>query len=268
MAEVIKHKQSGFTLVELVTVIILLGVVGTFSSRFIADNVVLYQSSVNQNERLNDARFVINRMAKELDSAIAFSVTTVPAIAGQTCIQFVPFTAAGQYINNVADQIEIELIMDPMTRSGSRAVTTFIGQRISVLTTNADDFYIAAENASDSIATIDTYTASGAFATLDLDAALDRNSAVSRYFIAENKVQYCLRPNGDTSELSRSETVLTSSVYPPSILMMDNLSRDSSMTLTAASQFSNAILELDFRFLLRDGSEIQFEHQVVMTNVP
>ena len=59
MRETFRYKQLGFTLVELVTVIILLGVVGTFSSRFIADNVVLYQSSVNQNERLNDARFVL-----------------------------------------------------------------------------------------------------------------------------------------------------------------------------------------------------------------
>ena len=39
-----------------------------------------------------------------------------------------------------------------------------------------------------------------------------------------------------------------------------------------ASQFiqgsSNAILALNFDFRLRDGSEIKFEHQVVMTNVP
>ncbi|NQZ48986.1 MAG: type II secretion system protein [Moritella sp.] len=268
MPGTIKHKQSGFTLVELVMVIILLGVIGTFSSRFISDNVILYQTSVNQNERLNDARFVLNRMSKELDSAIAFSVTIEPNITGQMCIQFVPFTAAGQYINNVAGQSPIELIMDPMTRSGSRAVTTFIGQRISVFTTNADDFYITTENASDSIATISTYIASGSQATLDLDEPLDRDSAVSRYFIAENKVQYCLRPSGDSMALSRSETFLTDSVYPLSVLMVDNLSTNSSMTLTTATQFSNAILELNFGFLLRDGSEIKFEHQVVMTNVP
>ena len=102
MPRTIKHKQSGFTLVELVMVIILLGVIGTFSSRFISDNVILYQTSVNQNERLNDARFVLNRMSKELDSAIAFSVTRMPTIVGQTCIQFVPFSAAGQYLGSVS----------------------------------------------------------------------------------------------------------------------------------------------------------------------
>jgi len=261
----LRHKQVGFTLVELVIVIILLGVIGTFSSRFIADNVVLYQTSVNQNERLNDARFVLNRMSKELDSAIAFSVTDVPAIAGQTCIQFVPFTAAGQYINTVAGQNEIELIMDPITRDGSGAVTMFNGQRLSVLTTNSDEFY----SSGDTLAVINNYTrVSGAVATVELATSLTLDSPVSRYFIAENKVQYCLATIGGVTRLSRSQAALTDSVYPVSVIMADNLI-DSSMSLTAATQFSNAILDLNFGFVLRDGTNsINFEHQVVMTNVP
>ncbi|MFT7684157.1 MAG: MSHA biogenesis protein MshO [Moritella dasanensis] len=264
MSNTLKHKQVGFTLVELVTVIILLGVVGTFSSRFIADNVVLYQSSVNQNERLNDARFVINRMSKELDSAIAFSVTEDIPTAGQFCIQFVPFTAAGQYLNNVAGTNPIQLIMDPISiAAGSAATGTFDGQRISVLTTNSTDFYENAESQNDSIATIQTYTASGSQATLVLDDPLDHDSAVSRYFIAKNKVRYCLVDK----ELYRSEAPLDRP-FATSVLMADNLSIGSSMSLTNASQFSNAILELNFNFLLRDGSEIKFEHQVVMSNVP
>ncbi|QFI39742.1 type II secretion system protein [Moritella marina ATCC 15381] len=260
-----KHKQAGFTLVELVTVIILLGVVGTFSSRFIADNVVLYQSSVNQNERLNDARFVLNRMAKELDSAIAFSVRV-----DGSCMSFVPFNAAGQYLNSVAREIDpIQLIMDPVSRKlGGDATGTFVDQRISVLTTSAADFYDIPEVADDSIATIQSYIASGSQATLTLDYPLDRDSAASRYFIAESKVRYCL----SAGQLRRSQVLLTESfpllISTSGVLMADNLSTESSMSLTNASQFSNAILELDFRFLLRDGNEIKFEHQVVMSNVP
>ncbi|PKH05143.1 type II secretion system protein J [Moritella sp. Urea-trap-13] len=271
MSNALKHKQLGFTLVELVTVIILLGIVGTFSSRFISDNVVLYQTSVNQNERLNDARFVINRMSKELDSTIAFSVTQTPAIAGNTCIQFVPFTAAGQYLNSVLDE-PMTLIMDKETRDLDDPNTNdFQGQYMSVLTTDASDFYSVP---SDTFAEIDAYIqipVSGAKSTqadITLLSPLVRDSAVSRYFIAEKKVQYCLTQIGDAMRLSRSEAALTSSVYPLSVLMVDNLSIGSRMSLTNASQFSNAILELNFNFLLRDGSAIKFEHQVVMTNVP
>jgi MSHA biogenesis protein MshO len=264
MPKVMKCKQLGFTLVELVTVIILLGIVGTFSSRFIADNVVLYQSSVNQNERLNDARFVINRMSKELDSTIAFSVAET-AIDGNTCIQFVPFTAAGQYLNNVTGVNPIQLIMDPVSRaSGSAATGKFNGQRISVLTTNSDDFY---EPASGSIAVIDTYTVSGANGTqaeVDLDSTLTLDSAVSRYFIFDREVRYCLESNNST--LFRYEKI--GNAMESRVRMMNDLSSNSSMSLTSATQFSNAILELNFNFLLRDNSEIKFEHQVVMSNVP
>ncbi|GIC76091.1 type II secretion system protein J [Moritella sp. F3] len=265
MPKMKKYTQAGFTLVELVTVIILLGVVGTFSSRFIADNVVLYQSSVNQNERLNDARFVLNRMSKELDSAIAFSVAEDSPVVGQSCIQFVPFTAAGQYLNSVAGETPIQLIMDPASRaSGSAATGKFNGQRISVLTTNSDDFY---QPASGSIAIIDTYTVSGANDTqaeVDLDSTLTLDSAVSRYFIFEREVRYCLESNNST--LFRYEKV--GNAMETRVRMMGDLSSNSSMSLTSATQFSNAILELNFNFLLRGGSEIKFEHQVVMSNVP
>ncbi|MDX2320635.1 MAG: prepilin-type N-terminal cleavage/methylation domain-containing protein [Moritella sp.] len=259
MSNPLKHKQLGFTLVELVTVIILLGVVGTFSSRFISDNVVLYQASVNQNERLNDARFVLNRMSKELESAIAFSVQE-----DGSCIKFAPFTAAGQYLNSVSGQTDVDLIMDPLSRSGSRAVSTFINQRLSIHTLDANAFY---QSASGSIATINSYAASGANATqaqVGLDAELTMDSSVSRYFIFNREVRYCLESS--KSELLRYEKVGTG--IETRALMMNDLSAGSSMSLTAASQFSNAILKLNFNFLLRDGSDIKFEHQVVMTNVP
>ena len=271
MPRAIKPKQSGFTLVELVMVIILLGVIGTFSSRFISDNVVLYQTSVNQNERLNDARFVLNRMSKELDSAIAFSVTRVPAIAGNTCIQFVPFSAAGQYLGRVSEESSVSLIMDKKTRDlVDQNSNDFPGQYISILTTDANEFDSLP---SDTIAEIDLYVpvpVSGAKSTqadLTLASNLGKDSSVLRYFIAENKVQYCLSQIGGVTRLSRRQALLGDS-FGSSVLMADNLTTDSSMSLTGATQFSNAILELNFGFLLRDDSEIRFEHQVVMSNVP
>ena len=269
MPRTIKHKQSGFTLVELVMVIILLGVIGTFSSRFISDNVILYQTSVNQNERLNDARFVLNRMSKELDSAIAFSVTRMPTIVGQTCIQFVPFSAAGQYLGTVSGKSSVSLIMDKKTRDlADPSNNDFEGQYISILTTDANEFDSLP---SDTIAEITKYErvsgANPAQAEVTLDSTLLKDSVVSRYFIAGSKVQYCLAQIGGVTRLSRREALLGNS-FGTSVLMADNLTTDSSMSLTGATQFSNAILELSFGFLLHDGRDIKFEHQVVMTNVP
>ncbi len=268
-----KCNQVGFTLIELTIVILLLGIVGMFSSRFISSNVVLYQMSVNQNERLNDARFIFNRMDKELDSAVAFSLKIN---ANNTCIDFVPFTAAGQYLGNVVGQPKMLLIMDQQTRSNA-GTNTFEDQYVSVLTTDPEDFYSLSTAASPStVAQIASYVANpGAnqtqaeltFASSD---RLIRDSLVSRYFIAEDKVQYCLVKLSDSMRLFRNQAALSDPGYTLAnrVLMADNLSIDSTMALSSASQFRNAILDLNVGFKLRDDSVIYFDHQLVMSNVP
>jgi len=264
--------HAGFTLIELTIVILLLGIVGMFSSRFISSNVVLYQTSINQNERLNDARFIFNRLDKELNSAVAFSLR-INTTTNSSCIDFVPFTAAGQYVGNVSGSVNrtMSLIMDRRTRenAGSNA-NDFVGQYVSVLTTNSDDFYAVP---SSTVAEITSYVpVSGVNqtqATLTFGSNLSRDSLVSRYFIAENKVQYCLLAVGGTMRFSRNQAALEDNYNPQNrVLMADDLSTDSTMSLSSASQFRNAILDLNFGFRLRDDSVIRFEHQLVMSNVP
>jgi len=263
--------HAGFTLIELTMVILLLGIVGMFSSRFISSNVVLYQTSINQNERLNDARFIFNRMDKELNSAVAFSLR-INTTGNNTCIDFVPFTAAGLYTGNVSGESTMSLIMDRRTRENAGSNTDdFRGQYVSVLTTNADDFYLLP---SSSVAEITNYvSASGANptqATLTSGSNLSRDSLVSRYFIAKNKVQYCLLAIGDSMRLFRNQAPLSAQNYTLDnrVLMADDLSVDSTMRLSSASLFSHAILNLNFGFKLRDDSVLRFDHQLVISNVP
>ncbi|SGY96776.1 type II secretion system protein [Moritella viscosa] len=262
--------HAGFTLIELTMVILLLGIVGMFSSRFISSNVVLYQTSINQNERLNDARFIFNRLDKELNSAVAFSLR-INTTGNYSCIDFVPFTAAGLYIGNVSGQSTMSLIMDRRTREGTSNANDFRGQYVSVLTTNADDFYSLP---SSTVAEITDYVpASGANptqATLTSGSNLSRDSLVSRYFIAKNKVQYCLLAIGDSMRLFRNQAPLSAQNYTLDnrVLMADDLSVDSTMRLSSASLFSHAILNLNFGFKLRDDSVLRFDHQLVISNVP
>lgn len=264
----LRSEQTGFTLVELVMVIILLGIVATFTGSFISSNVALYQTTTSQNERLNDARFILNRLDQELNSAIAFSLTVD---ANNRCIRFVPFSAAGQYISNATATKSVSLIMDPDSRAlGKGATDRFKGQQISVLTTAANDFY---KLPSDTVAQINRYAvASGANPTqaaLTLNSSLSKDSPASRYFIFDRKISYCLDDSADGSmNLLRQENTITAAGYGPSVLMLNRLSGDSRINLSSASQFSHAILDLNFGLLLRDGSELKFDHQLVMNNVP
>ena len=248
-----RSTQQGFTLVELVMVIILLAIVGTFSSKFISTNVVLFQESVNQNERLNDARFILNRMGKELDSAMAFSVRE-----SGNCIRFIPFNVASRYIGQATGKNNIKLIMDAESRE--KGIGLFLGQRLGIYNTVYSDFADAP--------TIMEYKPSGASTThadMTLSTSLGKDSPSSRYFIFQQEISYCLEGN---SLYRYNDAVSTTTPTDSRVLMMNSLSDDSSMRLTLANAFSNAIVVLDFGFTLRDGKVIRFQHQVVMNNVP
>ncbi len=259
--------QSGFTLIELVIVIIVLAIVSVFTGQFLSQNIDLYQRAVNQNERLSDARFIFNRMDKEFNSAIAFSVTDSQE---QNCITFVPFNAAGQYLGRVANKNKLTLIMDPDTRGDTNKAGHFKNQKLSIFTTNANDFYA---NSADTIASIKNYkVASGddpTQATVKLKSKLDRDSMVSRYFIFDQQVSYCLiKAGGNTLNLYRKEKAVTAAGYSTPVLMLSGLGNNSSMKLSQTTQVQHAMLDLKLDLLLRDNSSVTFNHQLVMTNVP
>jgi MSHA biogenesis protein MshO len=88
-------KARGFTLLELVIVMVLISVTGAFGSRFIADSARLYLGSRERAEALSHGRFAIERLTRELAAAYGPSVRIA-----DNCVYFVPALSAGQYQGN------------------------------------------------------------------------------------------------------------------------------------------------------------------------
>lgn len=256
-------KHQGFTLVELVMVIILLAIMGTFSSQFISSNVIFFKETVDQTARLNDARFVLNRVSKELNSAIAFS-TRIETVAGKgQCLRFIPYNAASQYLGYVSGERRVRLIMDPATRGNTGNISQFRGQRMSILNTERNDFLNSPEILT---YTIDV-TARDTHANVITDIDFAKDSAASRYFIFNQEVSYCLE-NGATNLYRYQDDFPAVTPTSNRTLMMSDLTTNSRISLTNSNEFSHAITEFDFGFQLRDGNAVRFDHQVVMSNVP
>jgi len=64
----------GFTLVELVMVILLLGVMATFTSQFIGIGTQIYGDASRREQLMSDARFALERLNRELRDAVPGSV--------------------------------------------------------------------------------------------------------------------------------------------------------------------------------------------------
>lgn len=91
-------RQQGFTLIEMITVIIVLGIVGIGLGGFIRGGFGIYSDASGRQQILNETRFAVERLNRELRSAIPNSLRLrYDAAAPVQCLQYVPAEWVGYY---------------------------------------------------------------------------------------------------------------------------------------------------------------------------
>ena len=86
-------RQSGFTLLELVLVMVLLGALAAFSSAFLGQGAKVYVDAVARDRLMSEVRFGLERLNRELRDAVPGSVTLS---SNGSCVQFWPIKAAAR----------------------------------------------------------------------------------------------------------------------------------------------------------------------------
>jgi len=95
--------QRGFTLVELVLVMVLVGVVGSLGATFISRSVGMYRSTVVRAELTDQAVVALRRLSRELAAALPNSVRVTLA-DGRTFVSE-PARARGIPENPLDDEV-------------------------------------------------------------------------------------------------------------------------------------------------------------------
>jgi len=83
---------AGFTLMELVVVIVLLGILAGGTMAFLTRSTQSYVNTAQRTELASAGRLAIERIARELRNALPNSIRT-----NASCIEFMPVVAAGDY---------------------------------------------------------------------------------------------------------------------------------------------------------------------------
>lgn len=83
------NRHSGFTLIEMVTVIVLLGIVGIGLSSFLGNSMLLFNGNVERDQLLSETRYPLTRMQEEMRKAVPNSFR-VAGDSNTHCVEFVP----------------------------------------------------------------------------------------------------------------------------------------------------------------------------------
>lgn len=94
-----KRISSGFTLIELIVVIVVSSILAIGTVTFISRTVDGLNSAANRNKLASAGRTAIDRMSLELHNALPNSIRTAGGVGGDQCIEYIPVRAATTYIN-------------------------------------------------------------------------------------------------------------------------------------------------------------------------
>jgi prepilin-type N-terminal cleavage/methylation domain-containing protein len=78
---ILKPYSNGFTLVEIIVVIVILSIVSAITIKFLIDSLKIYTMTVNQKTLLDEGKLALERMCRDIRDASDLIVTTASSIA-------------------------------------------------------------------------------------------------------------------------------------------------------------------------------------------
>ncbi len=255
-------RAHGFTVVELVTVIIVLGILSIGTVKFIADSSSGYASTVSRAQLATDARFVINRLARELRDALPNSIR----VSG-SCIEHVPVVSASTYITlpvAISATSFRSVPVDPIAPAGARvAVYPNTGlYALGVPGIVSPAAVVSAPDASNEV-------------TITLAAAhrFVAESPSNRYFFVLDPVSHCLdagrlwRYQGYGFLAAQPVAADLPAAAPGRALLAESVAATVPFAYSAPTLTRNAVVEIALDFT-SGADAVTIEHLAQVRNVP
>ncbi|MGH1469854.1 MAG: PulJ/GspJ family protein [Cellvibrionaceae bacterium] len=265
------QSQTGFTLIELITVVVILSILTVIGSGFMIRTAEGYHQTVNRTQLIQRGRQTIERLTRELRNAVPNSIRVS---ANNLCIEWLPIVGGGNYVGVLPDQ-----------SNGASSVTTMNTGPLSFGSGNtayvivgalsSNDIYNASPNSLELFSSIDTSNIPNVI-TLSNPKIFERNSVNNRIFIASEPNQACISgdqlftyDNYTSAGNYPSQSVLTGSPPGTGVLLSVgvSLSGEIPFSITSGSLDRNTIVQLNIPFE-KGGERIALSHQIMVRNVP
>lgn len=193
--------QRGFTLVELITVIVILGMVSVGIATFMRNSMDIYASVSEREQLLIESRFAIERMTRELRRAAPHSVR-IKGSANQHCLEFVPVNFAGRYTDLPLKRSKREplTMLFPADADGTPYLLE-ANEYALINPESSKEVYNEAHKklrkilscTDDGDGDCTTLDSSDGLAQLSVDGYFDAESAQARVYLVNKSINYCVR---------------------------------------------------------------------------
>ncbi|EGN74896.1 prepilin-type N-terminal cleavage/methylation domain-containing protein [Idiomarina sp. A28L] len=272
----------GYTLVELIIVMVLLGIVSTFIFTYINFGVRIYGDATGREQLVSQSRFAVERLTRELRNALPRSIR-VQATDLQRCVEFVPIVTSSRYLQ----------IAKPGPTSGSDFIAVMPhdtqaleNQYLFVYATNINFIYgtqplrrktidsVTENSPEDGLITF-SYSNSPSFFPTD--------SPVRRFYVGGSPVSWCYNMANNTLERYQGYG-LTPTQYTQAQLQASFASNREIMAVDIGNDLANdelpfrvfeatlrrnSLVQIDLRFRRSAANEpLQISHEVHIPNVP
>lgn len=262
--------QYGFTLIELIAVIVVLGILATIGTGFVVKTTEAYQRTQTRALLVNTSRQALERMTRQLRVALPYSVRITNS--GQ-CIEFMPIAAGGNYIDGNTATSFPDAVPDSSNNAPATSqiavapyvISTIFGTplHITIGALSADEIY-----ASPYVSRADfNPTSTNMLLQLYTPKRWQRNSINKRFYLLTDPQAFCLVG----SELHfYSGIPITSGSVPvgvsPSIIAR-NVTATTPFALQMGSENRNIRINFSLNFTSGDET-IGYTQGVLIRNVP
>lgn len=266
-----KKTTCGFTLIEMIAVIVILSILAAMGGTFVVSSTNAYQSSQTRTRLVNTGRQAIERMSRQLRIALPYSLRLTNS---NQCIEFMPIASGGNYLGlKNSDDTYTGYLPDLINGGGALAsfdvsphtIDFGSAQFVSVGAMAANEVY--GVNPA-SRATLSSR--SDTQLTLSAAKIWQRNSVNKRFYLLNTPQAFCVINNQLRFYDNQSATAVAdpevnlSSTYS---LLADNVTATTPFALTAGSENRNTIVQITIAFAHKAES-VPFTHSVMVRNVP
>ena len=284
------RSQNGFTLIELITVVVILSVVTVMGANFVALSVESYDRVQQRSKLINTGRQAMERISRQLRAALPHSLRLSTDASG-LCMEFMPVTGGSSFIgadydnNGSVDQAELPTVANGALPGVAYSVITApfdlnigAGQHFSMGAMSASEIYTAANPSSREEISAIGVTGISSVSLVAAQRFL-RGSINSRFFVLDNPGRFCVNTGAlyyyENYAMPTDGLMGIGNAQPggsTASLLADNVGDLSGVTpfqLSAATQDRNTVVKITLPFTSRDGSEtIVLKQSVMIRNVP